>query len=778
MNKKDYQKGMEDLQIRKDLGESIVKALQEEDAKRVWAEELPGRAAEERKGRQTAAADERSGRRAAGGADAGSRAARRERPFWRRGRSWAAAGCCCLALLLALLPVLDPAGPSNELADETDRILDQKPLQAKEYKEIYEKLAAYDRAMAAASGNNRVDSDRAELFGGIFNDFNLGAKEESAGNASAPGATGGSDGYKDVGASDSSYTTESGGGSDDHSGTNLQVEGIDEADIIKTDGKYLYILSGSTLVIAEAKGAETRVLSKTVVGQESYYTQDGPESGKNVQPVELFVAGDRLILITNVTTWQAAQKPLEGTKEGEKANVYTDTAGGSRLMIDSYWWYTKSETRTEAAYYDISFKTAPKLLHTVGQDGYYLNSRLNDGVLYLMSNYGIYETAAADQPATYIPRTYDGDVAAILPAGNICCLPRIQSKQYLVVSSFGAKDGTHIGSSSVLGGGDTVYMSHDNLYVGKTIYEETAADLEEKEGNYIVTHHTSGNYTDLMRFALKDGKLELAATNRIEGALLNQFSLDEYEGNLRLVTTVNYNEYETLREEGSTGGLYRDLPDSRRNYNNLLILNADLEEVGSIKELAEGEQVYSVRFDGTTGYFVTFRQVDPLFTVDLSDPKAPVILSALKIPGFSQYLHPYSEGLLFGLGMDADEKTGRTNGMKMTMFNVSNPADVTEQHTLLLDTYWSEALYNHKAILVSESRDLIAFPSDNGFLIYGYSEENGFYERGKLVLGHEYWKDLYNSRCFYIGDCFYICGMGSTYVFSLSDFTQLVRVEY
>jgi len=114
----------------------------------------------------------------------------------------------------------------------------------------------------------------------------------------------------------------------------------------------------------------------------------------------------------------------------------------------------------------------------------------------------------------------------------------------------------------------------------------------------------------------------------------------------------------------------------------------------------------------------------------------------------------------------------------MTMFNVSNPADVTEQHTLLLDTYWSEALYNHKAILVSESRDLIAFPSDNGFLIYGYSEENGFYERGKLVLGHEYWKDLYNSRCFYIGDCFYICGMGSTYVFSLSDFTQLVRVEY
>jgi uncharacterized secreted protein with C-terminal beta-propeller domain len=147
--------------------------------------------------------------------------------------------------------------------------------------------------------------------------------------------------------------------------------------------------------------------------------------------------------------------------------------------------------------------------------------------------------------------------------------------------------------------------------------------------------------------------------------------------------------------------------DGSKTFNALYVLDADLQVAGSITDLAQDEVIYSARFDGDIGYFVTFRQVDPLFAVDLSNPKAPVVLSALKIPGFSEYLHLWSDGRLFGLGRDADVETGRAGRMKLSMFDTSDPADVTERKTLLLDSDYSAALYNHKAILISRDKNLI-----------------------------------------------------------------------
>ena len=196
------------------------------------------------------------------------------------------------------------------------------------------------------------------------------------------------------------------------------------------------------------------------------------------------------------------------------------------------------------------------------------------------------------------------------------------------------------------------------------------------------------------------------------------------------------------------------------------MLDDDLKIIGIISDLAPDEQIYSVRFDGEVGYFVTFRQVDPLFSVDLSNPAAPKIMGELKIPGFSQYLHVYGEDLLFGLGMTADEKTGRTGSLKLSMFDVSNPYDVTEKHQLVLEENYSTALYNHKAILVAKEKDLIAFPVDKGYKVFGYDEMTGFINVGEIETDN--WCG--DSRGVYIDDYFYVCSDKQIYILDMNNF--------
>ena len=210
------------------------------------------------------------------------------------------------------------------------------------------------------------------------------------------------------------------------------------------------------------------------------------------------------------------------------------------------------------------------------------------------------------------------------------------------------------------------------------------------------------------------------------------------------------------------------------NANALYVLDGELKTVGSIGDLAPGEQVQSVRFDGAVGYIVTFRQVDPLFAVDLSDPMKPTVKSALKIPGFSQYLHVWSDGRLFGLGMDADAETGRTNGMKLSMFDTTDLLDVTEKHTLKLDSSWSNALYNHKAILLSAVRNIIAFPADSGYDIYSYSDAQGFRKLASIASLN--WSG--DSRGLYIGDFAYVVDASAISVLDMNSFKLLTQLSF
>ena len=207
-----------------------------------------------------------------------------------------------------------------------------------------------------------------------------------------------------------------------------------------------------------------------------------------------------------------------------------------------------------------------------------------------------------------------------------------------------------------------------------------------------------------------------------------------------------------------------NVPDWKKVWQEGYEIGKNLKIKGKIENLAKGEEIYAVRFLGNTGYVVTFRQTDPLFSIDLSDPKKPKVLGKLKISGFSEYLHGYGEGMLLGLGMEADEKDGAVEGMKLSMFDISDPSDVKETVKEDLREYrYAEALYDYKEVLADQEKNLI------GFLASGYDKTDKYrcdyllysYENGKFVQRMKMdCKEKGNVvgyiRGTYIGDSFYL----------------------
>ena len=534
------------------------------------------------------------------------------------------------------------------------------------------------------------------------------------------------------------------GGAKEFSGTNVQVEGIDEGDIVKTDGTYLYILRGHRLLIARAEGKSTRILSETKVGlSESNESKTG-YSSRDKEPMELYVSGDRVAV-------------LSGCYESSG-----DYSGKERT------WTHREYTAVDL--YDVSDPAHPKAAAQLGQDGNVMGSRLKDGTLYLVTNYYVYDWNK-DQPETYVPCLYRGGRAVPVAAGDIwlCPGPGGESTSYAVVTAYDLAGGAASATRSILGGGNTLYMSHDSIYVANSRYAETISQ-PRTESVYTVVDHNYARETRISRFDLAGG-LEVAASGTVPGGLDDQFSMDEYQGNLRLVVTTEGYSYTTYTDEAMKFENYRWHED-QETANGLYILGPDLSVLGSVKDLAPGEQVYSARFDGGIAYFCTYRNVDPLFAVDVSDPTAPKVLSALKISGFSEYLHPWGDGRLLGVGYEADEETGRTEGVKLVMFNTDDKTDVTALTSLMTDLSSSEAMYNHKAFLISPAKGLLAFPADKGYCFFRYEEGKGFTRAATVDLGE--WS--YESRGLYIGDTIYVVGSDAIYVIDMNSLTRTAEI--
>lgn len=534
----------------------------------------------------------------------------------------------------------------------------------------------------------------------------------------------------------------------DYSNTNVQVDGIDEGDIVKTDGSYIYILHDSELIIMNADGAETAEVYRGTIAEQDERTTDGQYDYSYEYPYELYITGNYLIVLSTYSDYTV----YETDSYDERG--YQDT---SRVLLDIY---------------DVSNPESPKLLHQLGQDGSNIATRLVDNTLYLISAYYVYDINE-DDPGTFIPSLYQDGVSTLISEDCIGIMPYYDSTAYTILSAYDIPTGTLNANQTVLGGGSTVYMNHENIYVAVSTYDETAS-APYTDSVYTVIDYTGTNKTAISRFDISGNGITLASTGTVNGNLNNQFAMDENDGNLRLVTTTYSDTWSVYTDDSKGWEFYDWSEDGSQTSNALYVLDSAMNIVGSVTDLASDEVVYSVRFDGNTAYFVTFRTIDPLFAVDLSNPTSPKVLSTLKIAGFSQYLHLYSDDRLFGLGMDADEETGMTDGMKLTMFDTKDPANVTEKHTLLLDSEYSTALYNHKAILIDRDKNIIAFPVEDGYAVYGYSDDNGFYLRAHFDADSWYG----DARGLYIGNYIYIVSYDGLTVLDMNNFTEATNIEF
>lgn len=635
----------------------------------------------------------------------------------------------CLAVYALSACQTTPAEPEGdpEPAAPTVSPRVEEPSQPDDYSAVYAAISEVREMRAVLYGDLRTSAM------GIMEDGGVMVEEaEMAVPQEAPAAE-----ASDT-ASDSS----------DYSETNTQVKGIDEGDIVKTDGEYIYALRDGTLHILIADGEDTKVVSRVKIAKET----DGEAGSTDKWPSEIYVSGDRLAVLSTTTEYVQPEGDIE---------PYYDMLYPA--SIKSY---------ASVDIYDVSDRSNPRLLHELGQDGYYNTSRLLDGVLYVVSNHSVwsYDGIEEDKPETYVPALCRDGETLLVPADSIRIMPDISDTTYTFMTAYDLSGGDIVSSQSLLGRCDTVYMSKESLYLAAANYDPGTGEPYE-EDNYMVTEYRTSTSTEITRYSLNGGELTYSASGSVDGYLLNQFALDEYNGYLRVVTTLDSEQYKIYEDE-KYGWVNYEWGENERS-NALYVLDGSLNVAGSVTGLGEDEMVYSVRFDGDYGYFVTFRQTDPLFAVDLSNPASPKVLSALKIPGFSQYLHVYGEGRLFGLGRDADEETGRAGNLKLSMFDTSDPANVTEKHTLLLDAEWSEALYNHKAILIAPNRDVIAFPAGNGYEVYGYSDETGFYKKAHID-GTDWGYDM---RGLYIGDYAYIVGGEKVSVLDMVEFKGVTQIS-
>ena len=490
-------------------------------------------------------------------------------------------------------------------------------------------------------------------------------------------------------------------GEADYSQTNVREAGVDEGDVVKTDGSYLYILKSSGSVrIVDIR--ETKMKEVAEIQPEKL----------NESIEDLYLDGDRLMLVTT---------GYESSMEEAESDMYT---------VNRYQY-------TALTVYDITEREHPEMTGRITQEGDYLQSRKNGDYVYLLTQYSP-SLGDSFEDSSVMPLVNEQKLAI----SDVYLPDQTSQSDYLVASGINIQDPENvISSKAIVSGAADFYMSSDNLFICNNNWNDGKSS------------------TEILRFACEDGEITAGAMCELPGFLNDTFSLDEYQGYLRVLLTE----------------------DSNGESNSLYILDADMQVTGAIRDLADGETIRSARFMGTMAYFVTFRQTDPLFCADLSDPDNPQILSELKLTGFSSYLHPYGDHLLLGVGYEAEEETGSQTGVKLSMFDISDPSQVEE-----LDKYvikgasYLPSDYNYKAILADGEKNLIGFVCDGEYLVFSYDEEKGFQNLLTYTMSDwEYWDGDASCRGVYAGDEFYIVDQDEVLCFDMNrDFTLTDRLSW
>ena len=467
------------------------------------------------------------------------------------------------------------------------------------------------------------------------------------------------------------------------SGTNVQVQGVDEPDIVKTDGSRILSIVDGVLRYVDVSGEEPVVLGELRL-----------ESGWNHR---FFVSGDRAFVFS-------------------QGDIYAIPMFAEDARIAPPYGAVVSVVQE----IDLSDPGDMEIVRTLRLDGTYLSARAIDGTVRMVvssypsqlpfvypsneaaedialeANRRIIEESTLD---VWLPSyTLYGADGNEVDSGYVVACDRMHRPAEFagfdtlsvttldLDGSLGAGNGT-----GVIAKGETVYASASSLYVATNVWipEDAANDPDIRE--------FSERYeTQVHKFDISGtGPAEYRASGSVDGHLLNQFSMDEYASNLRVAVT-----------EGAPWWF-----DEESESKIVVLAERDgvLVEIGSVGDMGQGERIYSVRFIGEAAYVVTFRQVDPLYVVDLSDPESPSVSGELKIPGYSAYLHPLGDGMILGVGQDADDD-GRTLGAKASLFDVSDPSNPTEISSWRLADTYTDVEWEHLAFLYWDPADLVVLP--------------------------------------------------------------------
>jgi len=633
----------------------------------------------------------------------------------------------------------------NLIIDDFDNtvVIEDNNLKIKKFKD-------YDELREFISSRNITDISERYYVDDIMLDQSssgldgaLGSSQTFSSNSSfgLSASSGSSDSF-----SSSSFSEKSA----DYSKTNIQVEGVDEADIIKTDGKYIYVLAYSELFIIDAVPAE----KSKIISSISFKSR----------PKEIYIADNRLAVI------------------------------GSNENLNDERWYFK-DLRSEFTFidiFDISNVENPVKIKNLNFEGSYISSRVVDEKIYLVLSQYI-KTANKDNLLPVL--IDDGNIlSSDCSLGLKCFSPDVyyleenyDSYRFTSINSIDFKGQGDVISTQtyLLKSGQNIYSSLKNLYITYTqrndnevilipeiikflkpkVNAEDRRKLEEMESDYseldyesleviydifsnleegavseldmqkiliraLVKEADNIERTIIHKLSLNNGYVDYKTSTSVPGYILNQFFLDEDEyENLRIATTQSVFEGFIDLDKELDGEIDMDFSAS-----NLFVLSPDLKILDSVRGLAKGERIYSVRFLGKRAYIVTFDEIDPLFVIDLSNPVKPILLGELKIPGYSTYLHPYDENTLIGFGRDTDigQFGGVINaGLKLSLFDVLDPANPKELDSFIIGNSRSDslALYNHKAFLFSREKNLLLVPA----FLHNYTEE-GFSIGGAMVL--------------------------------------------
>ncbi len=560
-----------------------------------------------------------------------------------------------------------------------------------------------------------------------------------------------------------------------HNDTYVQSVGVEEADTVKTTDKNIFYLNGNVIEVFSAEGKSSKKVSKIKVLNPAKNKNDG---AGYAYVNDFYIYGGRLITLSTEYT-------------------------SSRISC-----------KTVADIFDISDVNDIKRVDSFYQSGRYTSSRMIGGALYIVSDSAVSNDRDIPTAGRKVSSTADSIESSEIPIDNIYSVQKPCTSSFLVVSMINTEDSAQAAKTkAILGSADIVYCNLDNLYVTALEYspkvydevfpnasQESNADEDETEavtenGEAFSTDsdgffYHNGSYpkddgaddiysydyyqpqqTQIIKIDLKDG-IEFVASGNVKGAVKNQYALDEYNGNLRVATTSydkNYNE-----------------------SNNLFVLDKDLKQIGQATNFAQDEHIEAVRYINDTAYVITYRQTDPLFVIDLSNPSKPEIKGFVKISGFSTMLVPVDENTILGIGYHTEEASDEpidynlNNALKIVTFDVTDKANPKVLDTKIFPNYSSAIQNNPKALLVNFERNDYTIPMNywkwgeydyktDSYIDYEAPETkcgslNFRIDNGKITVTDYYTSDLikgeyaFVDRCVYIGGNIYLLGSENPYI--------------